>query len=394
MKICSESMCTGCCSCLNICPQNCISMIENALGKTIPFIRETDCIACGLCINCCPNNKKTTFFQAQHCYAALSKESADKQNCSSGGVATVLSRKVVTNGGVVYGAAFDDTLTLVTTRVDQLEKLSDLAGSKYVQSYIGTAYRKIKQDLIDEKSVLFIGTPCQVDGLYSFLSKPYNNLLTVDLVCHGTPPIKYLKEYVKHVGGKLATNVKFRGENDFFLTVFKSGKVVYKKQACYDMYFLGFLKGLFYRDNCYNCPYAQIKRVADITLGDFWGLDKNSLQNVFDGRISLVLPNTEKGNICFNECKELFIWENRSIQEAVAGNEQLRRPFISHPDRKIFERLYPQKGFIKTLKQTSICKESKSSQNLKIRLKSKLKIIVKRLIRPFLTNLSNNRGEV
>lgn len=200
MKICDENRCSGCCACLNICPTGAISMIENEYGSTVPKVDMKRCIVCNACIGRCPNNKITEKKRSDYAYAVWSKNDEDIALSSSGGAATVFSRYILKNGGVVFGAAVIDN-TVKHIRIDSESEIGKLRGSKYVQSQIGEVYRFVKKEVIDGKFVLFIGTPCQISGLKNYLGKYYANLVTIDLICHGTPPLKYLLEYISSIIG-------------------------------------------------------------------------------------------------------------------------------------------------------------------------------------------------
>lgn len=341
--------CTGCLACLNICPHNAIEVNYNEMGKTIPKIND-NCVNCGLCISTCPENKIPELHSLNECYAVRSK-SVDDLDCASGGAASVFSRYFLNENGIVCGVAFDKEHIAAHRFIDKNEDLISLKGSKYVQSFTGTTYKSVKKYLISGKMVLYTGTPCQIAGLKSYLKKDYDNLLTIDLICHGTPPSIYLKDYIDGLGIKEYDNISFRGKYDYKLLIYKLANIIYKKSNTKDYYFHSFYKGLTFRDNCYNCHYAQSKRISDITVGDFWGLDEKVLKNIFSGKASVILLNTEKGKKFFDIVKNDFIFEKRDIQEAIKGNDQLRHPSKQHKLRKKFETEYVKCGFYGAIKK-------------------------------------------
>lgn len=341
--------CTGCLACLNICPHYAIEFDYDEIGKTIPKINE-NCVNCGLCVSTCPVNKIPELHTLNECYAVRSK-SVDDLDCASGGAASVFSRYFLEKSGMVCGVAFDSEHIAAHKLIDKSEDLKCLKGSKYVQSFTGTTYKEVKKYLISGKMVLYTGTPCQIAGLKSYLKKDYDNLLTIDLICHGTPPSIYLKDYINGLGIKNYDNISFRGKYDFMLIIYKLKNILYKKSNTKDYYFHSFFKGLTYRDNCYNCCYANSKRISDITVGDFWGLDEKILKNIFSGKASVVLVNTKKGEKFFNIVKNNFIVEKRDINEAIKGNDQLRHPSNSHKLRKKFEIEYLKYGFYRAIKK-------------------------------------------
>ena len=356
MKICDKNTCTGCFACMNSCPKDAINIYKNEFGVTLPKIDENKCINCGICQNICPVNSIPQFNRADKSYAAFSTNDTES---SSGGIAAVMSRHILNKGGTVYGAAVVDRKTK-HIRVSNFSDLELLRGSKYVQSQVGLIYREVKIDLINKLPVLFIGTPCQIAGLNAFLQRHYENLITVDLICHGTPPHQYLSE---HLNGKKWDSYSFRGKYDFILTAYNKNKITYQKSCREDLYFDAFLKSLTYRENCYSCSYAKPDRVSDLTIGDFWGLDDSALINQHGNRISVILPNTPKGQYFFNEFNSNIIWEERSFIEAAnkfQGN--LLRPSIPHPDREYFLKLYPKKGFNYAVSKTTIGKDVKQTK--------------------------------
>lgn len=357
MNICDFERCCGCGACMNICPNNAITMRENQYGELLPFISEDRCTSCGLCQGVCPINNELILNEAEESYAVQSRLEGDKERSSSGGVAAVLSRYIIRNGGVVYGAALINK-KCKHIRIEQESEFESLRGSKYVQSQTGFIFTDVKQQLKADKRVLFIGTPCQVAGLKAFLKEDYNNLVTIDLVCHGTPPQKFLRE---HLNEKCVDweGYAFRGIYDHKMTIFKDNKPVYIKNGDEDEYYSAFLKSIIHRNSCYSCNWARPQRVADITIGDFWGLDKHSLKNKLSGRISLVLPNTPKGKEFFWEARDLFIFEKRKLEEALNERQgNLHHPSKKHPEREKFLKYYSLLGFDRAIKKLDFWKEN------------------------------------
>ena len=358
IEICKKENCTGCFACMNICPKNAITAGEDEYAKTIPLIDKDKCIECGLCVKVCPANQQVELSYPKKCYAAWGKDESERKDCSSGGVASILSKAVINEKGIVYGAAFNHDLKLTHMGAESESEIQKFKGSKYVQSYIGFSFRQIKEQLKTGRMVLFVGTPCQVAGLKSYLGKEYENLLMIDIVCHGTPPMKYLKEYMETVDPKKrATNITFRGKKDYCFTLYNENKVFYSMKSSCDVYFYAFLKGLIHRDNCYECQWAKAERCSDITIGDFWGLEKESLKEPYTGKVSVVLINTLLGEKFWEKYKKFFDYEERTVREAVAGNAQLKRPSICHSDRERFLSVYKREGFVKAVKTPQICRE-------------------------------------
>lgn len=353
-SICINKKCTGCCTCYNICPKNCISMVEDNLGVIKPLINYEKCINCNLCIKTCPANNNLDGKVPFCAYAVWNLDEEDRKTSASGGAATVLARHIISNNGVAFGIKFNENLEAVNCSARTSLELENFKGSKYVQSFIGTSFRDAKKTLESGNQVIFLGSPCQVDGLKTYLGKDYDNLITVDIICHGMPPGKYLKEHIDYISKKIykkITNITFRGQEDFSFTLYSGSEIVYQNSSELDLYFRGFLKGLYYRNSCYDCKYACCKRTSDITIGDFWGLGKEVTFDRKDvQRVSLLLINTNRGERLFHECKDKFFYEKRTLEEAIKGNEQLNRSSREHIKTSYFRKNYESLGFEKTVK--------------------------------------------
>ncbi len=343
---------------MNICGKDAISMTVDQYGKSIPKINEDKCVSCGACQKVCPVNHTPEKRMPQTAYAVWSNNPEDKKYSSSGGVAAVMGRQIISQGGVVFGCAATDG-RVKHTGAHTMDEAEAFRGSKYVQSCAGLAYRDVKACLKENKKVLFVGVPCQVAALYNYLGKEYDNLYTIDLICHGTPPVKYLEEHIKEaIGDKKWSSVSFRGQYDWKLTVYDKNKIKYQRDRHSDLYFRAFLDALTYRENCYQCSYACPERCADMTIGDFWGLDRSVLRMQYDGNISIVLTNTEKGKNMLFGCDSEFYIQERPLKEAM--NEQqwnLLHPSVAPEDREVFLSAYPKVGFDKAVAQTKIGKK-------------------------------------
>ncbi len=381
MDLCNSNDCTGCFACMNVCPKNAISAVEGEYGKTVPEIDTKKCVNCGLCRKACPVINKPELRKPMSCLAAWTKVQEDREKSTSGGIAAALYRAVMKSGGVIFGCDYGKNLTPEIRKAESEDDIRVFRGSKYVQSFTGMSYREVREQLKAGRKVLYIGTPCQVSGLQAFLGKKEENLYTVDFICHGVPPVKYLREYVQKYVGNRADRVTFRDSANFgqtSLRVFVDGKQIYDKLSYMDYYYTSFLRGLTYRDNCYNCQYASINRVSDLTIGDFWEINRETLKQKTDGRISLILVNTEQGRELLQMSEELLYTEEREIEEAVAGNSQLKHPSVAPSDRNLFlDNL--DKGFEKAVLKTEIGKTVRKyrMQNMLIyRAVSKMKRVV------------------
>lgn len=350
-QICDKNKCTGCCACMNSCPKDCISMEYDEYGILRPVIDNTKCVNCGACQKSCPVNNEMELRRPQKAYAGWNLDDDIHKTSASGGAAIAFYETMIEQGGVCFGTKFDKDLNLNIQMAESKAQARQFHGSKYVQAYAGYSFKETKKCLDSGKGVLYIGTPCQIAGLKSYLKKDYEKLITVDLICHGVPSLKYLKTHIdtieKKIGQK-ADNITFRGEYSFELALYNTGKLIYRKYRFLDNYFTGFLNGLFYRPNCYNCPYACDKRVSDITIGDFWGLGREKpCAYTLQGGVSVILPNTEKGHAFVMNAKNKMFIDERPLSEAINGNAQLKHPSEKNDKYDEFKELYVKKGFEK-----------------------------------------------
>ncbi|WP_270640915.1 Coenzyme F420 hydrogenase/dehydrogenase, beta subunit C-terminal domain [Longibaculum muris] len=358
MDICEISSCTACGACLNICPRKSIIFKKDYLGRKYATINATTCIKCNLCKKVCPTIKSPEMSNTKKVYASWSKNKEDTLLCSSGGIATGLSRCFIKDGGIVVGASFIEK-KVEHIIINQEDDLYLIRGSKYVESDTGNTFYKIKEYLKNDLFVLFIGTPCQIAGLKNYLHFDYDNLLLIDIICHGVVPFDYLNDHLNSIS-KEWTHANFRGEFDFKLTLYNNKQLVKQFEFFEDEYYKAFFDGLIFRENCYSCKYSCPKRLGDITIGDYWGLNKKSLLNKYEGKISVVLINTDKGNKYFNKYKNEFFYEERDINEPFCEEQtNLLHPTPIHKDRKLFEEQYISKGFDKAVMSTSLGKSLK-----------------------------------
>lgn len=356
-EICQKEKCTGCAACFNSCSKGAITMTEDACGYIHPYINQKLCVDCRMCAKVCPVNTKVILRYPQDCYAATVKDSDELMSCSSGGIATELSRYVIKNGGIVYGCTGIDIRKVHHIRVDKLEDIELLKGSKYVQSFIGEVYKNVKKDLQVGHLVLFIGTPCQVAGLLGFLrQKDYPNLITADLVCHGVPSQKMLNDNISlYCKEKEKISVWFRKKENFksdvkckikFGWFYQTDQMKTPREivSTKDPYMFGFLAPLTFRSSCYICRYANISRCSDFTFGDFWGLGLD-VDFVKGKGVSLVLLNTDKAINVWHKVSKYCICVQRDIVEAQKGNGQLQVPSKKHRKYNKFIYLYSKTDF-------------------------------------------------
>lgn len=312
-----KEKCNGCFSCASVCPTSSILMKEDSEGFWYPEIDLATCIECELCRKCCPVINKQEGQKEKKIFAALNRDDEIRLKSSSGGIFYLLSEAILSQGGAVYGAAFSvDCKSVIHTRIEQKKDLWKLQGSKYVQSKIGNSYKEVKKDLEIGRKVLFTGTPCQIEGLRSYLRKHYDNLYLQDIVCHGVPSPLVWKKYVeyreKQANGsveKTYFRYKKYGWNMYSLLIKFSNKREYIGRKQEDMYLRGFVSNLFLRPSCYQCSFKGLDRNSDITLADFWGID-NIYPKMNDHKgISIIMINSEKGKDLFEKIKSNIIFK-------------------------------------------------------------------------------------
>lgn len=355
MEICKRELCTGCSSCLNACPHDAIVMQPDDMGFYYPQIDIYSCVNCHLCQSVCPSNNSLDLHIPLAANIAQAKDEDEVISSTSGGLASAFSRSVIRDGGVVYGCSLSHCTIARHVRIEKLEDVDSLKGSKYVQSDIGKCYRLIKNDLIKGLYVLFIGTPCQVAGLRAFLRKEYVSLITVDIICHGVPSRRLLEDaieaYIPMVNLKNVTlnfRRKRKMKSEYGLFVYKSnGEGVYEGLFPKNEYITGFLQALFYRDSCYHCLYAKSDRVSDITLGDYWDVEKKIRLKNHEKGLSMLIINTQKGKEFVEQCSELIEIITDSYENFVDRNAQLRQPMPRHKHFMRFQLLYPKAGFVR-----------------------------------------------
>lgn len=324
--------CCGCTACEQICPKNCITFTENHEGFTYPVVDESLCINCGACVKHCPVITPQNSYGVQNVYAAKYRDSKKTKSSTSGGIFIPLAKSVLEKGGIVFGCAYDQKLVAKHIAIESEAELFKLQGSKYVQSDISGIYTQVKSELNNGRQVLFSGTGCQVAGLRSFLAKDYENLITVDIVCHGVPSPKLFENYIDYLGKKLGEPIKsynFRSKKRhgwglfYELETDNSGK---GGSGFDDPYYNAFLNCKTYRESCYNCRFANCDRQGDITLADFWGIEYINPSFYSKNGVSLVLVNSEKGKSLWKSLENCIDSVESTIEQAVKMNKNLSSP--------------------------------------------------------------------
>ena len=357
IKIIDKSLCSGCSACSMVCPKNCISMQRDEECFKYPKIDNKLCVDCGFCEKICPIiNNETVYDEIRISYAAVNTNDEIRLGSSSGGVFYAIATAIIKNGGVVFGAKFDDEFRVIHDFTDNIEGLSDFQGSKYVQSDIGETYIKAKQFLKEGKQVLFSGTPCQIGGLKAFLRKDYDNLICQDIICHGVPSPMVWDKYLKFREQKAASNTKnvfFRNKN--FGWKRYSVKFEFERNSKYtqfldkDPYMVSFLKNASLRPSCFNCAFKTEGRQADITLADFWVIE-NILPQMDDNKgTSLVIVHSEKGKNLFEGLSEKINFSETDFKKAIFYNSSMIKSVSKNNIRDSFLKEIKEKPFDKTV---------------------------------------------
>lgn len=321
-----KKQCCGCSACVQRCPKQCIVMKEDEEGFLYPVADKDVCIDCNLCEQVCPVLRQREEREPLDVYAAFNKNEEVRMQSSSGGVFTALAESIIKEGGVVFGARFNEDWEVVHDYVETVEGLSAFRGSKYVQSRIGCTFSQAEQFLKQGRKVLFSGTPCQIAGLKLFLRKEYENLLSVDFICHGVPSPgvwrQYLNEFIAHQGNK---------KNSVLLSE------PYNK----NIFMKGFLADLYLRPSCYACPSKCLKSGSDVTIGDYWGIQNVKPEIDDDKGICCTIVSTSKGisHVSRIDIDKVI----SSYKEVFQGNPALIKSALLSDKRSEFYKHYPNK---------------------------------------------------
>lgn len=341
-----KDKCCGCEACLNACPVQAISMIDDKYGYEYPQIDYGKCIKCGLCQRVCQYKNNIKKSKTVSTYAAGAKNDEIIMSTASGGLFSTIAIKFIKDGGIVYGASMYDSEGNISPqhiRAENLEELKLLRGSKYVQSSIGDVFSKVKNDLDAGNKVLFSGTPCQVAGLKLFLRKDYEALSTIDIICHGVPSKRMFLDFIDYQGRKMNGKIskfvfrdksKGQGQTARIILEKKAKKIDYIVNGKLLSYFGLFLKQETYRDSCYKCIHTSSERNGDITLGDYWGIyiehgDEVQKANLSNTKgISCVLVNTDKGQELIQGVLDDINLLESNFDSVCRHNDQLRKPSV------------------------------------------------------------------
>ena len=356
-------------------------MQPDDLDALHPVVDESICINCGLCEKTCPNNRELSYKLPHKVLAAWSNDNEVRRTSASGGIACELYHYWIKNGGVATGVVFDRDEGCHFILLENESDIKAVQNSKYTFSDTAGIYKVVKQKLQAGISVLFIGVPCQVAGLYGFLKKEYDNLTTVDIICHGMPPATYLEQHIKSIEDKKKeyTHQLFFRDPKYYTYTYTftlkniKGKEFYnKKVLTRDNYQLGYHRALIYRENCYSCNYARKERISDLTIGDFSGLGRFAPFEYDKHNVSCILENTDKGSALLKKLNGALSMFERPACEAFEVEKQLKSPSVKHSRRSIFEKVYRKTRNYELASNIALKEEKKKAVKTAIILKIKV----------------------
>lgn len=325
------AFCTGCRACEQVCVKNAISMIPDDAGFLTATVDQMKCVNCGICLRTCPQNNAVSYSEQQLVLAAKSQNKELLEKSASGAIFATLAKFILENNGIVYGVKYDDEWNAIHCRISNVEDLTPLLSSKYVQADTRRTFSEVKRDLLDEKKVLYCGTGCQIGGLKAFLKKDFPNLTTIDIVCHGVASPLMFKKYIqwkeKTESGKMSF-YDFRSKKNGWGLECEYELNGKRKNAInsIDPYYYSFLKGYSYRECCYKCNYSKPERCGDITICDYWGIEKEHPKFDYSDGASAVLVNTDKGRLLWEKLNFLFVVEKTTFEQVAKCNGNLLRP--------------------------------------------------------------------
>lgn len=364
--------CCGCTACVERCPKQCITMHEDEEGFLYPHADTSKCIDCGLCEKVCPVINQADSRKPLNVFAAKNMNEEIRLKSSSGGIFSLIAERTINNGGVVFGARFNEQWEVVHDYTETIEGLEAFRGSKYVQSRIGSNFKNAELFLKNGREVLFTGTPCQIAGLQRFLRKDYPNLLTLDVICHGVPSPLVWRDYLKHIirptdeikinplSLKKITDLSSISFRDKTAGWKKYGFVVRVKSTsktdknsdlsssnilCHEIlqqniFIRGFLQNLYLRSSCYKCPSRNFKSNSDILLGDFWNIDSIDKEINDDKGISLVFVLSNKALSLIKEMEGFIPVAENSFASIYNSNKNIFANEIENCNSKTFWKEY------------------------------------------------------
>lgn len=392
IQLASKDQCTSCGTCAYVCPKKCITMSENELGVIYPVMDDTDCISCRRCQKVCPILTPLEPHEPKKAFAAWSSDEEERRTSASGGVAAEVYKEALREGYHIAGAKQNEDFTVTLQVSEKEEAIKDFKNSKYVFSSAYTLYPEINALLRQGEKVLVIGLPCQIAALRRIF-REHENLLLMEVVCHGTTPHSYLMQHIHALERKIgekATRMSFRDPETFTytftFTLYNADNQRFYAQRTKDgdTYQFGYHRTVTYRENCYHCHFARDRRIADVTLSDYKGLGKLAPCSYDNIKVSSVLVNTPKGEAFIKQLIDAnrIVAEERPVREPIEGDLQLRQPSVKKPARFDFEKLIVKnKGdFEKTMEEVMLLHERREKIMKILSLPRKAVRKIKRII--------------
>lgn len=344
----SHDKCVGCTACVNACPKHCIEMKIDEEGFSYPSINLEQCINCGLCYKSCPSVSVKRQEKYPRALGMINRSKKIRKESSSGGVFYSLAHQIIASGGVVCGATIDEKMYVKHILIDDINRIDELTKSKYVQSDLGNCYSLIRENLGRGRKVLFVGTPCQVYGLHTFLSKDYEELFLVDLICHGVPSPQIWHEFVEDMERQRSSTCKKISFRDKTLEGWKNFGMKIEFADCPEYidtqkqnpFMFGFLKGFIDRKCCYDCQFKGLNRYSDLTIGDFWSVDEHAKRFNDNIGTSLVYVNTIKGKTLIQAIRNEFYIRKIEEKKFLTLNIAYEKSSLSLENREKFYRKY------------------------------------------------------
>ncbi len=371
-----ELSCCGCLACEDVCPQGAISMTENEKGFFMPSIDEDKCINCGLCLKVCDFKKPhQTKSNIERAFSLVVNDKTVLKNSTSGGAFTALSDVILDHSGCVVGSVMEKDFAIRHIIAKDKTSRDRMRGSKYVQSSTEKIWKQVKTLLSQGKEVLFTGTPCQCAALRSFLGRDYDNLIVVDLLCHGVPNDKLFKDHISYLNNYYNNDIEaysFRDKHygwDSYTNVVTLQNGKRKAKWINQIYYSFFVKSVSLRPSCFNCVYRSLHRPSDITIADFWGYDKISGRKNNKG-VSLVLIHNEKGQDLVDKCGMYSEMHDVELNR-IASNIRTK-PTSSKLNVESFWQTYQKGGYVALIDKYFV---NSFSQKLRF----KIRCIVKRI---------------
>ena len=336
----NKKECCGCTACFHICPINCIVMKEDEEGFLYPNIDKAKCIHCNKCKEVCPNRNIENRNTRTQTFVGYYKDDEVRKQSSSGGIFSAIAEWILQQKGVVFGAAFDENFEVHHIAVETKEELIKLRGSKYVQSRLENTFLEAKEYLEKKRKVLFTGTACQIAGLKNYLSAEYENLYTVDVLCHGAPSPKIWRMYLddkKEQYQASINKVEFRNKDDgwknFSINIAFSNMERFYTHHNKEKFMRMFLDNLDLRPSCYSCVFKEIPRISDVTIGDSWGVENYMPDMDDDKGTSVILVHSSNGEKIFQEIRKKLIVSEVGLDVAVSPTADSRKSVTMHPNR-------------------------------------------------------------